>query len=262
MQSNNYKSAVKKGGAGTLLMGCFVVILILVAGGALAAGYFGLIPGLSKILGTSKSRDLGIRYANIDRVKLFDSLGTKVIPTNQVTGTGSEMGLLLEGSKPAKFSLTSEETTAVVNSRWKYFPLSDLQIKIGQDGVVEASAILRADRIISFAKSLNFSEKDINTAIQGLKVPISNTPIYAKGTLVIEEGKSKVNFQNIEIGRASLPSSIIEKVSPQITQAVDSLINSFPGVYVKKLNFAQGKMNVEGAVPAKMTVLSDYDITL
>jgi hypothetical protein len=247
----------RKGGAEILLLGCLFFILLIVGGGVVAAGYFGLIPGLSKIMGTNKPRDLGIRYANIDRIKFFDSLGTKVTTTNQVTGTGLDTGLLLEGKKTAKYSFSSEEATAVANSQWKYFPFSDVQIKIGQDGTIEASALFKADKIVSFAKSLNFSEEDIAKAAKDLKIPVMNTPIYAKGKFSVEEGKVQINPQNIEIGKIPVPSSIVEKLIPQITEAVNSLINSFPGFYIKSLSFNEGKMNFEGTVPAKMTVLTE-----
>ncbi len=252
--SNNRRLNNRKGGAEVLLLGCFIFILFVVGAGALIAGYLGFIPAISKLLGTDKPRDLGVKYANINVMKVHDYIGTKTTITKDVSGSGAGAGLLFEGSKPAKYSLTGEELTALANSPWKYFPFSDVQIKIDPDGTVEASAMLRTDRIINFAKSLNFNEKEISDAIQKFKIPVSNTPVYAKGNFSVEEGKAKINPQNIEIGKASLPLSVIEKIIPQITDGVNSIIKSFPGFYIKNLTFSEGKMNFEGTVPAKQTI--------
>lgn len=205
----------RKGGAEVLVLGCLVFIFLVAGAGVLLAGYFGFVPAISKFFGTDKPRDLGVRYANINVMQVHDYIGTKTTITREVTGSGARGGFLFEGSKPARYSLTSEELTALANSPWKYFPFSEVQIKINQDGTVEASALLRTDRIIDFAKSLNFGESEIKTAIQEFNLPLSNTPVYAKGNLSINQGKVQINVRTLEIGKASLPSRAVAKITPR-----------------------------------------------
>jgi hypothetical protein len=247
----------RKGGAGVFLLGCFVFILILVGGAVLTAGYLGLIPAVSKLMGTNKPRDLGVRYANIDVAKIYESIGTKTLITRGGSISAIETELLLKGAMPIKFSLTSEELTALANSSREYNPFSDIQIKIEQDGAVRASGMLITDRIISHVKSLSFSEKEINIAPKKFKIPAPEVPVYIKGKFSVKEGKVHMDTQTIEIGKISLPSFLIEKISPQITSSMNSVINSLQGIYIKSLSFNEGRMSFEGTVSAKLTVLSE-----
>jgi hypothetical protein len=246
-----------RGGAGTFLLGCFIFILIVAGGVVLAAGYLGLVPAVSKLLGTNKPRDLSVRYANIDVAKIYESIGTKTSIARGGFISSTEAALLLKGEIPIKFSLTSEELTALANSSLDYNPFSDIQIKIGQDGAVQASGMLATDKIISYGKSLSSGEKETNTAQKKLKIPTPNIPVYVKGKLSVVEGKVHMDFQAIEIGKISLPIFLIEKISPQITNSMNSATNSFQGIYIKSLLFNEGKMSFEGTVSAKRTVLSE-----
>jgi hypothetical protein len=245
------------GKANGALIGCLVFILLIVGAGAAAAGYFGLIPSLSKVLGSNKPRDLNVRYANIDVAKLHNSVGAKTVVTKQLSGSGTEAGFLFEGEKPAKYSITSEELTALANSPWKYFPFTDVQIKIAQDGTVETSAMLRADRLIGFAKSLGVSQEQVNEAMNQFRIPVTNVPVYAKGNFTVTNGKVEISVQKAEISRIPLPSAVIVKAIPTITSGVGSLITSFPGFSIKNLSFSNGKMNFEGTVPLKQTFVTE-----
>jgi hypothetical protein len=245
------------GKANGFLIGCFVVILLIAGTGVAAAGYFGLIPSVSKILGTNKPKDLGIRYANIDVPKLHDRVGAKTVIAKELSGSGAETGVLFEGEKPAKYSIGSEELTALGNSPWKFFPFTDVQIKIAQDGTVETSAMLRADRLVSFAKSLGFSQKQVNEAIKEFKIPVTNVPVYAKGNFAVTNGKVEISAQRAEIGKIPLPTALIEQITRPVTSGVEKLITSFPGFSIKNLSFENGKMNFEGTVPLKQTFVTE-----
>lgn len=261
------------------LIGCLVFLVIIAAAVVIGGGYLGLIPAVSKILGTNKARDLGVKYTQADAIKAHELSGTKTLAVKEMptavtaagTGAGNnsennqetssetdlKSGLLFEGTKPAKYSVNSQELTAMANSGWKYGIFSDIQIKIGNDGVVETSAVLRVDKIISFAKSMGFSQDQIESAMKEYKIPAANIPVYAKGNFEVVNGNVDIRPQVIEISRVKLPQSIVEKATPQAVSAVDSVIKSFPGFSIKNLSFADGKMNFEGTVPAKQTILTE-----
>jgi len=255
MHETHNKSKV---GAGASLIGCLVVILLIAGGGVATAGYFGLIPSMSKVLGTNKARDLGIRYANIDGIKLNNSIGAQTVVVKEISGSEIESGIVFEGTKPSKYSVNSEELTALANSPWKYIPVTDVQIKIEQDGIVETSAMLRADRIINFAKSLGYSQEQIDMIIKDYNIPVTNIPVYAKGNFSVTSGQVQIKPQAVEIGRIKLPTALIEKITSPITQGVQTLITKgFPGFSIKNLSFSNGKMSFEGTSPVKQTIVSE-----
>ena len=245
-----------KSKTGASLISCLVVTLLVVGGGVAAAGYFGLIPSVSEVLGSNKVRDLGIRYANIDGIKLRNSIGAQTVVVKETSDSGT--GITFEGTKPSKYTINSEELTALANSPWKYIPVTEVQIKIGQDGVVETSAMLRADRIINFAKSLGYSQEQIDSVMKDYNIPVTNIPVYTKGNFSVTDGQVQINPQVAEIGRVKLPVALVEKITPPITQGVQALItNGFPGFSIKNLSFANGKMSFEGTSPVKQTIVSE-----
>ena len=237
-------------------MGCLFFIVLFVAGIALSAGYFGLIPSLSKLMGTDRPRDLGIRWANVNMAKLYDSVGTKVVTTKELSGSGLEAGLLFEGEKETKYSISSEELTALVNSPWMYYPFTDVQIKIGLDDKVEASAMLKTDRVVDLLKSMGLGKEQIDEILNKAKLPAKNVPVYIKGNFSVIDGKAVVTPSALEIGQIPVPMIVLEKITPELTEAVNFVISNFPGFYIKNLSFSDGKMNFEGTVPIKQTILT------
>lgn len=260
--------------AGDALIGCLVFILIIAGAVVFVGGYFGLIPGLAKFFGSDRPRDLGIRYANINVEKVHDSIGTKTISVKELpqaeldkltvlgekgkeaSETAVSMGIYFEGEKPANYTITSEELTALANSGWKNLIFTDVQIKINDDGVVETSAMFRIDRVVSFARSMGFSQEDIDKAMKEYKIPTTNIPVYTKGHFSVTDGVLEIEPQVAEVGRIKLPSSLVSKITSPATEAVDSVIKSFPGFSIKNLSFDKGKMNFEGNVPAKQIIVT------
>ncbi len=231
------------------------MILLLVGGVAVAAGYFGLVPSLAKVLGTSKARDLGIRCSNINIVKLNARLGSQVILVKSGNSGGPDF--TLEGQKSVKYSLTGEEISALANSPLKFYPFQEVQIKINPDGTLETSEIIRTNNIVNFAKSLGYNSEEVQKAINNYKIPISEVPIYAKGTLTITNNKPVLNLSSLVIGRIGVSASIVQEVSPTLESAVESILTNLPGVYVNSMTFDQGKMNFVGTIPTKQTILTD-----
>jgi hypothetical protein len=117
--------------------------------------------------------------------------------------------------------------------------------------------MLRADRLFNVAKSMGVTQEQLDTVVKEYKIPVTNIPVYAKGNFSVTDGKVKINPQKIEIGRAPLPSALLEKVTPSLISATESLITGFPGFSIKNLSFDKGKMNFEGTVPLKQTLLTE-----
>jgi len=234
--------------SGKALLGCLVLLLLSVGSSILVAGYLGFVPPISKLMGTDKPRDLGIKYANVDTAKLYETLGMKALVTKSLTLSKTAEGFLLKGEVPLIFSLTDEELTALINNSRGNDLFSNVQIKIGQNNTVEVSALLMIGRVVD---DINASNAKSNSDQKKLWTPVSALPIYVKTKLSVEGGIAKVTPMVIEIGRLSIPSFLLEKVSPKINEGANSLVNSIDNISIKTLTFSDGKLNFEGSLSLK-----------
>jgi hypothetical protein len=260
----HFKNKEGKGGIGTLIR--VIVFLFILAGILIFIGIkFGILPPLDQMLGFNKARDLGIRYSGIDVMKIHDSIGTKTTIMKSASSPNkdvndkftSDAGIIFEGQKQVKYSLNSEELSALANSPWKYFPLSELQIKIGGNGIVEAAAMVKINKMISFAQVLGATDEQVKEAMRNMNIPERDIPIYVKGTFIVKEGEAEINPEKISIGIINMPKQMIDKVTPSVTESVNSIINGFPGFYIKSLSFNKEKMNFEGTVPEKQIIFTE-----
>jgi hypothetical protein len=255
MDSMHNTIKTSKGGL-EIVLGVLIVLIIVVGGGlALAGGYLGIIPQISEVLGTNKPRDLGVSFSSINKDKLYAQTGTKL---NLITKeTTPQESLKFEGMKASKFTIGSEEISALVNSPWKYFPFKEVQVKVNQDGSIESSGIIKADKIFNTAEALGFSSEEVKKAMNEYNLPVKDLVFYVKFSGKVENNKVDINLAKAEIGRIPLPSFVTEKAVPAAVVALESVIESIPGLYYKSVSFENGKMSVDGTVPAIQTVLTE-----
>ena len=138
----------------------FVVAIILIGIMAVIGGltWLGLTP-LSKYLGTGQT-DLGIKVTTAETAAAITKVGTEIIALP--AGTKNEAGFKLVGSKPASFTMDSQEISAHSNNRaWKNYPVKNVQIIIHQDGTIESSATLIISKALPYAMGLGYSEAQI-----------------------------------------------------------------------------------------------------
>ena len=124
------------GAAGAVLAVVAVVLVIL------ALGYFGFMPGVSTMFGGDKPRDLGVRFTQADLESYHAKRQGQVVL--MAPGAPPASSMAYAGSVDVRTSYTSEELTPVAAERagqWAYWPITDWQIKIGQDGTVESSGM-------------------------------------------------------------------------------------------------------------------------
>jgi hypothetical protein len=226
-----------------------ILILLLISGGILIGGYTGKIPALTNVLGINDARDLGIDASNVNVDEVHNRLGTELIKNSTIKNL---KGVKMEGKKEIKTSLTQEEITALSNnSPYKYNPFKNAQVKINEDGSVEASAILKVETIFQLANSMGYSGEEVRKQMEKYNIPIKDIPVYAKATGYVKNNEVTMNISKAKVGRIPLPSFIIEQATPQVISAAEGLANSFPGFNAKSMTFEKGKMNFEGTIPEK-----------
>jgi hypothetical protein len=244
-----------QGGAEVLLIGCLVVVLLVIGAGVLVGGYLGFIPAVGKILGVTDTKDLGIKYQDIDTMALNKRMGVYIVKSQDSTQVAN--GLVLEGKVPVSTSLTSEQISAFANTDWKYYPFSNVQIRVNANNTVEASGYLKMSKIFSFTQALGFQDEDVRKAMDEYKIPTADLPMYAKGTLSVTDNKLDLNITSLTVKKIPVPSAIIAKAVPGIVSATESIISNLPGVDIQSLTFTDGKMNYKGTIPGKQTILTE-----
>ena len=119
-----------------------IIIVIFIIGVVLFLGYLGFIPGVASLFGSDKPRDLGVTWSNDDYVAAH-----KLTKVEIKTATGQipdKESIISYGSHAAKLSLTDAAITAIINtnsSNWKYFPVTNVQLKIAADGSAQISGL-------------------------------------------------------------------------------------------------------------------------
>jgi hypothetical protein len=226
----------------------FFTLCILAAIIILGLGYLGFMPGVSKLFGSDKPRNLGVVAGTEDRQAAMDKLGIEYL---SLTGAAP---FSLSGQKNFNGSLTDKELTALMAEHeklWKYYPVSSAQVRFNEDGTAEVSGILRTDRIFEYAAATGIDVKQVKEWMDKTKIPLNNPPFYLKGKATVESGKLSGELMKVEIGRLPLPLSLI---APDQSDAVSFGQNrlSKAGVKVDEASIEAGKVNLKATLPAQV----------
>ncbi len=231
-----------------------ITIFILVLVAALALGYFGFVPGVSTLMGSDKPRDLGVTYTAQDLQSGFNKLGMQV--TKLTSADSPAASIVYSGSKAVNVSFTQEELTAQLNKDWKYYPVTDCQLKINSDGTVEISGKLMLDRIEGFMQAYNV-DADMGQVNSYLKYVPNNPRFYVNGTLSVANGTLNViDVTDVEIGRLNLTGQFNDNMN-SIVDLVRTIIHQYPGFQVTSFNFNGGKANFVGNVANSVAYLPE-----
>lgn len=255
-----------------IFLGIIFVTIITVI---LFLGYLGFVPGVSAIFGSSKPRDLGVKYTEADRAsgRAKSQLEYGELPA----GTPDEISLQRIGSRPVTTAFTSSEITALMNDRpFKYWPYKNVQMKFNADGSAEVSGQLIKSRLPGYMASIGISKTVADKVVQYLP---SNTVFYVKGKASLTNNHvSLLDPSKVEIGRMSIPINLLlssndntayaaDQASPEgdlsqisgkkgkIIDYINQHLASIKGFFAKKANFSNDALNFDGNLNEKeMTV--------
>jgi hypothetical protein len=236
-----------------VLLVIVIVIVILILGAVLVLGYFGLVPGVSSLFGSDKPRDLGVTWTPADYTQAHAQTGVevKVSEGNPVAA----QSIISTGSHSAKLNLTGTELTAVINNNsgnWKYFPISDVQLKMNADGSAQMSGMLYLNRLAGYTAATGASYADVETVMGYFKLLPEKIPFYVTGTPSITNNVANLNLASAELGRIPVPQNLISDNTGAINNFFTAQINAFPGFSAKSANFAGGALNFDGTLADKV----------
>jgi hypothetical protein len=214
-----------------LLLGLGALVVAGFLGLALVVGYLGFLPGVSDAMGTSQPRDLGVKYTEAD----YES-GLEKIPGHSVSNAEYlciSCDYTSSGSVPVDNTFTQEEFTAQLNKMNSLKgPLKNVQVKFGENGTVEASAMV--------------------------KDPKLTAPIYVKGRLeVAGPHEVRVKLDYAEVGRAGVPGEQAKQAEEAANGAFAQFFSRNPGLSVESLTVEEGAVRFKGTFPQE--IIGDPD---
>lgn len=226
----------------------FLVLLVLLA--VIAGGYFGVIPGISKLFGSDKPRDLGVAFSDAD----FKSMEIKTGAVAEPMPEGEDASLTIKhvGEHKVDAVFTQAEfTSKVSNRKWKDNPFGEVQVKFNADGSAEASGILKLPIATRFFAAMGIAAADVEAVAKKFNVPMANVPFYFKGTGVAENNRITPNLTNLEIGRVPVPKAIINQYQQQAADLATDLLGRVEGFSLEKAEIVDSKLHFVGTLPDK-----------
>lgn len=229
-----------------ILLVCIACLIIILA-------YIGLVPGLSDIF--MKQKDLGIK----SDIKLVENFYTKVGVENNFYQNEQpvEGELVYTGTiNLREEALSSEEVTSILSSWQKWSPvfIENPQVKIADDGSVELSTIINVSKAKEFAKTLGYSDQEIDKGSKYVKIVNDKIPVYAKGNASMTDNQASFDISNAKIGNFPVPSFMLDEISPVLENALERRISQIPGTDIQKVELKEGKMIISGDIPQKTEI--------
>lgn len=226
----------------------FVVMVVIGFPVVLVLGYFGFVPGVSSLFGSNKPRDLGVMATAAD---LQSALAKTGIQYSNLTSTAPESSFMFSGSRHLDASFTDKELTALMaehEKMWKYYPVSDAQVRINSDGTAELSGILRTERIHEYTSATGMAAEQVKTLLDAVKVVVPDPPIYIKGKAGVQRGVLTTDFQKIEIGRLPVPTKLVTDYQRVIDKFSQGRLEA-AGMSVQSASLGAGLANFKGNIP-------------
>ncbi len=247
-----------------------IVIVILVLLVLIGLARLGYMSGVAKVFGWDKPRDLGITYTDEDFKSAFKKSAADygVLPE----GTPDANSIQFLGSNSVTTSWSSSEVTSLLNDRpWKYWPISDVQLRINEDNSVEMSGIINSNKLKGYAAGIGVPQ----AVIERISLLPSEAPFYIKGTGSLNQNTvSSFDLTQAELGRTSIPTGILlsgdsiilnkalaESVVDELSQYsgkkayivdfINSKLSWVNGFFAKRAEFKNGNLEFEGTIPDK-----------
>jgi hypothetical protein len=224
-----------------------IVLAVIVIGGA--AVYL-LLPGLSRPV------DLGIRSSR----EAYDSAMEKLEITKDkspVSGTADDYTITYGAPHDVDTSLTSEELTSFFNeNRPPYYAVQNVQVRVNDDGSVEASATLDTGYVFNQMLGGQYSKKDAQSALPMLGLIPEKVNIYFKVQGGVRDNQiEELSVDTVSVMGIQIPQSLIGDNMSFITNTLDSYIANecgSVGAYISSIEAGNGIIDIKGSVPSSV----------
>ena len=257
-----------------------MVVLVLLIGAAVAV-YF-LMPGLFRPV------DLGVKTTQ----KAYESTLDKLNYTKDeapTTGKQDDYNYVYGPLTPVSTGLDSEEVTSFFNlNRPSYFPLKNVQVKIGTGATlyagsrpyvgpvqlsaiplttsgnapIEVSATVNRDYVIDYLLRGEYSQAEIEDAMKSInidKLIPAEVNLYVKMSGAIEDNKIVgLTLYSASVLGVEVPSEYVtsQDTNNLVSDVIDMLLadyNERSGAYFVSIKTADGEIIIDGQIPSSLT---------
>lgn len=226
-----------------------IVAAVILAGvGTLGLGYYGFVPGLSRVLGSATPRDLRIEPTSQDLAAAKARAGITFgeLPSD----APAERSIRFSGRSDVVAEFTDEELTALLlDDRWKYNFVEKAQIRINPDGSEEISGLLRLDRVYGYAVAHRVPMGKLDPLVRRLEMLKSNPAFYVKLRSSWADDRLTMTVERAEIGRFEFPKEVLEDNEEWLRAALEKHVLAVPEVSIRSLTFTDGRMRFDGSLP-------------
>lgn len=236
--------------------GCLVAILVVLAliAAVVAAAYF-LFPGLIRPV------NLGVKSSR----KAYESAMVKMSYTkDEAPGEGQQVDYVYEYGPlaPVSIQLSSEEVSSFMNyNRPAYFPLKNVQVKIGDDSS-EFSGTLDRDYAINYLLRGNYSHDEIEEMLRSIgadKLLPARINLYIQMDGSIADNQvDRLQLDSASVMGFSIPSEYVssDEAYSAVRSAINLLLQDYyknSGTYFESIRVIDGEIVIDGQVPSSLT---------
>jgi hypothetical protein len=228
----------------------FVLVLVVV----LVAGYFGLVPGVSSLMGANKPVNLGTKYTAQDYNNAIAKSGVQY--QGGLTAAWVDKSQLSFGPPVAMSNdFSASEVMARMNEypQPDGYPVENWQVRFNKDGTTEVSGVFRWDRLGEYAQSKGYSAEEAQEAMEFIdkyvKLP-REMPFYVKGTGGINNGVPDFDLVSLKIGRLPVPLDSLSESQSGLIDYFYERVEGVPGLKINNARVVNGKLHVDGMVPS------------
>lgn len=226
---------------GRLILWFLVLLLLAVLG---TAALSGMVPGLSALVGATSARDLGVEATPADFDAVVQRIGYR-LENQPAAAERSGYKHTYSGRMTLDQTFTEAELSALLTfNHVNWWALNDVQIRVHEDGVVEASTVVRTDYV-------PWEQIPQSVSRYLPSVLPAEVPVYLKGRLdVLGPQTVNLSLQKLELGRIPVPASALSPESQQrASDFLNQRIRAIPGFAIQSLTFADGKVRFQGTFP-------------
>ena len=227
------------------------LIIFIVTVGVIVAILGFILPGLLW------PKNLGVKYTDADYESVMEKLSyTKdEAPSN---GEAEDYTYTYGENNDVEVEFTSEEISAFFNeNRPGYYAVKNVQVKVNEDGTIEASGSINVDYVLNEFLSDEFSKEEIKDEIPALGLLPNNVNIYFKVGGSITDSKVSPSVESVSVQGIPIPAKYSSS-KEALNRIVDG-INNLMATHTKKTNTDFKSIKVEdskiifnGSVPSSL----------
>lgn len=234
-----------------------IVFLLIFLFLLLIAGWFGIVPGLSNIMGANKPRDLGIKYTDADFESYKKKTGSTFLDISKAPDSQTKPGEKAIFTNPIavnSMNVTDEEITALVNKiGWLWMPVSNAQVRF-TDNTIEVSGNLNIkymNEFVKFIGGVGYSESDVSKAVSMVSKITSNIPIYMKANASVSNDSLSFDLKEVTLGRFNAPLKIASDV---LSTGTSNAIRLADNLIAQSVKLNDGALEFSGIYPSTVYV--------